>query len=114
MIQANELRIGNWVFDEDMPNGGGNGNMEIDTLVLSDIGMFGLRGIILTPQIMELCGFVYKDCYRLENFWFTQYDYTQIRFWINGNYGGIIHCEFLHQLQNLYFALTGKEIEVKL
>lgn len=30
--------------------------------------------------------------------------------WIDGN----IEVKYLHQLQNLYFALTGKELDIRL
>lgn len=29
------------------------------------------------------------------------------------NSGSVKHCEYLHQLQNLYFALTGEELILK-
>lgn len=30
-----------------------------------------------------------------------------------GNNSMVKHCEYVHQLQNLYFALTGEELELK-
>jgi hypothetical protein len=31
-----------------------------------------------------------------------------------GYYENELPCEYLHQLQNLYFALTGEELEINL
>lgn len=34
--------------------------------------------------------------------------------WFNFSIDGNIEVKYLHQLQNLYFALTGKELDIKL
>jgi len=79
-----------------------------------------LKPIPLTPEILEKCGF-YKsktewikrteeDPFIIEFFEFTKaFHYTGgegVRLGIGGKY--------LHQLQNLYFALTGDELTIKL
>jgi len=35
------------------------------------------------------------------------YDTTQIKIWRGDRYCGVVHCEFVHQLQNLFYALSG-------
>lgn len=133
-MNANELRIGNWVLDENMP-------------YTVCIGMFGrewegddifkqLQPIPLTKRIMVKCGFTKGEC-------FTRHDKTRClmlgdkpiigygaeggpgehkpekHFFVCGYmdqpfYGHYVEIEYVHQLQNLYFALTGEELDIEL
>jgi hypothetical protein len=72
-----------------------------------------LEGIPLTPEILEKAGFQYQadinnGYYELDSFSLDETD------------GGFLHnacdnsVDYLHQLQNLYFALTGSELEIQL
>lgn len=104
MIDARELRIGNWVqqfqygFDHKI-----NSGVEIDNIKLSQY-----EPIPITPAVLEKCGFVKIEdgVYRLNGIEFIFSD------------SGLIcdvrevtcHCYHLHQLMNLYFALTGDEL----
>lgn len=131
MIQANELRIGNWVFDED------NTYAQVETVrsgrfiewngmddepttlsLPNDNAMYGgnINPIPLTPEILEKCGFERQG----KIFEFRHKNGLQIclcwgNIWRNVNnlfedlYDEPI-VNHLHQLQNLYFALTGKEL----
>lgn len=59
--------------------------------------------IPLTPEILEKCG-----CGIIE---------PEITFaWKFAPAGqvGIMHCEYLHQFQNLFLSLTGQELEIAL
>jgi hypothetical protein len=140
MVKANELRIGNCVRhkrgDEDfyrdyVIDGIGvskNGNViailkyENDFYRMAGESDGDLQPICLTPEILERCGFekwentnVFQlDCADEEN--------IQIRgneVFLAGNeacidgHGFHCKCDYLHQLQNLYFALTGEELEIK-
>jgi hypothetical protein len=129
MIQANELRIGNWVLC--------NGLRTIvnDTLIISILKndvQFTAEPIPLTPEILEKCGFdvVYKinnhyaindpngikDSHKISVFptinnqWHIAFSDT-----LNGynDYTPTTKIQHLHQLQNLYFALTGEELTFK-
>lgn len=119
MIQAKELRLGNWIkvygdvtcawnlSSDDDVNDEGNGDH--------------IQPIPLTPEILEKCGFEKQDDgdggYYLEllsanGFLFVAGDkkgYTDvfIDLWEQ------LRVRYLHQLQNLYFALTGNEINYK-
>ena len=76
-----------------------------------------LSPIPLTEEILLKCGFD-------ENMVLSTIE-GEIRYYGDGdiNIGGedsctlgmvyIAKCKYLHQLQNLYFALTGKELEVR-
>ena len=129
MIQANELRIGNKLLAPD-------GSIVTVENILEDsinqridgdgvIGSYKLdeyNGIPLTPEILEKCGFEW------DIFWQGFAD-KRGRYYLqeandngynmfNGKWKQQINwmkaLEYLHQLQNLYFALTGEELTVKL
>lgn len=130
MIKANELRIGNWV----------NYNINGEQLHSGKItGIYNTqdepsRGVIdyhyplvfgqpipLTPEILEKAGFEsvrwsmgsYNWVHRESKICFkrlkTQGDV--VRFMAHNR---ITHVTSLHQLQNLYFALTGEELNINL
>lgn len=141
MIKANELRIGNHVLYKPYGNRDGElvtiagleGMKAYFSKYSNESGMFhNLRPIPLTPEILEKCGFV-KESDR-----WRPYDgeadgvlYTMPGMQIivdrengtfhrlttaNENEYGYYDCEikYLHQLQNLFFALTGEELSVQL
>lgn len=119
MIQANELRVGNWVIY--------NGKAyQIDTIspelpiLDADFGVGvvdynNIHGIELTPEILEKCGFDID----LSNNKICLLDLVSRCHYENGNislhfYTSFIKQEtniyYLHQLQNLYFSLTNNEL----
>ena len=131
MIQANELRIGNWILDR------GGKQWQIDCWEapnkvaakspymgeLFEKPIYGhplteevefLQPIPLTPEILEKCGFIMVK----EDFW--QKLNVTIILTKDGNNLCFVYVEeilnapkSLHQLQNLYFALTGEELTFK-
>lgn len=119
----NELRIGNWVF-------GVSDRMEQITELLSIYAETSFRGgllhysnyeditgIPLTPELLEMFGFTRKDLADLGEFISLRIsedmglNLNNGTIWIGEYDTGIIH---LHQLQNLYFALTGQELTITL
>ncbi|MGJ1369547.1 hypothetical protein [Sphingobacterium spiritivorum] len=91
----------------------------------------GLQRIPLTEEILLKCGFDFSqfkkpmqtcgvDLFYGHDYYFKRIGYKTdlILRSLNGVFR--IECfystriQYLHQLQNLYFALTGKELEVKL
>lgn len=124
-MKANELRIGNWLL-------GANGKyLQVDPYGISVIAdeSVDCKPIPLTPEILEKCGFVkWSNTFLFiemeKNTWVNQY--LLIRFKnseINQviahnrrpNMGTLVNSiSSLHQLQNIYFALTGTELEIKL
>lgn len=134
MIKANELRIGNYVGVKDKRN-----EYYKETFSIQDI--FGISGIYtlkegggtfiknrypgifiepipLTPEILKKAGFettIEKsgleewNIYMIGNVIF-HWRYEFLNFgWVND-----VDVKYLHQLQNLYFALTGEELEISL
>jgi len=91
----------------------------------TEFGQNGFKGIALTPEILEKCGFdrytevpndgigdkleVFEGLYGVVFFFDVHGALVFKDYHSNMN-----RPKYLHQLQNLYFALTGEELEVKL
>ena len=123
MIQANELRIGNWLeYFTDIGDSLGFRQVKAsEFLALYDNPKRAIP-IKLTEEILLKCGFNYKDGEYIKGLWKLVPDFPKEEVvgyglfikrldWTRTNENSI---KYLHQLQNLYFALTGKELEVKL
>lgn len=139
-MKANELRIGNYLQDQ---NGNillviHISTESIQTTVL-DRSKYPLPNgwqmepIPLTPEILEKCGFWYKpggisgaDMWQGMGFWYRVKELPNQEFLLRGDFSRKkpialklvgwfnSNIEYIHQLQNLYFSLTGEELEVKL
>lgn len=124
MLMANELRIGNWVEDKKTWQ-----KVQVEGIQFSgrvvvadsfyDDGKRGIEPtpILLTPEILEQCGlnrwgneYSDKECFVMEYFKSSNaYHYTAGEGCKLG-----VGFKYLHELQNLYFALTGEELQVAL
>lgn len=113
-MRAEELRIGNYVYDTD--------EKCYTTIGLYDFKeeyFFLYEPIELTEEILLKCGF--KISTDKEHFFINHYGFCLV-------YDGKDYClkmridepyvvcysRYLHQLQNLYFALCNEELNVKL
>lgn len=127
-IQKQDLRIGNWIFDA----GDEQKNFQIEQICKDSDGFSGyyvvfrngsfkssissdlIQPIVLTPEILEKCGFktpeMYQDTVKFKDG--VMLDLHRGKILLRDN--DRIELMYLHQLQNLYFALTGEELEVKL
>lgn len=77
-----------------------------------DTDLEDMAGIELTEEILKKCGFEKVGmAYKLNQFIIN--NWGDGRLWL-GNIRFSVEILYLHQLQNIYFALTGKEMEVKL
>mgnify|MGYP003434912012 FL=1 len=47
------------------------------------------------------------------DFALSVYDTTQLKFWRGDRYCGVIVCEHIHELQNLFFSLTKEKLKIK-
>ena len=130
-MKANELRIGNYVLDDE------KNTVMIEQISGDNIHLFtqvsrrtekgnrliyssNIFPIPLTEEILLKCGFEKNNEY--------QYLFCQNKFGYSLNektialeeYKNIflrvrtVPVEFLHQLQNLYFALAGEELTINL
>jgi hypothetical protein len=135
MIQANELRIGNYIMDRgckvwQIEFWESRTKVSAKSPLLHTHPSFGemhghplteeieyLQPIQLTPKILEKCGFkMHKDkgLWRKENFYLHFYTLSENEYCFSYNNYKSASILYLHQLQNLYYALTGVELEVTL
>lgn len=123
MIKANEIRTGNiyhFPFHDENVTVIGYGKRESDGEFRVQFETKGgilfeslsaLQPIPLTPEILEKCGFE-----KVEKLWGIIYERDRIRFSQDLNIckqkGLTIENRItsLHQLQNLFFVLTGEDI----
>lgn len=105
MIQANELRVGNWYLDE-LGKAWQVEGMDFTTCVFSDCAP-----IPLTSEIFGKCGFENNELKITGNVGnvFLRLNNNTVSLWVEGYYK-FGNATSLHQLQNLYFALTGTEL----
>lgn len=126
MIQAKDLRLGNLVMfngevDSIIEIGqANNGYCEIEGYFNFDSGT--INPIPLTPEWLERCGFEriqsnVPDLMRMPSFdgyrrlrW--DYEGFSIETVGSGWIWYLHHIKYLHQLQNLYFALTGSDLTI--
>ena len=113
MIKANELRFGNWIK-------GLRGNaFQVKAADIFTIEMGHDNGLCepieLTADVLEACGFENdreNETFQLDtDFGFCIYGSIALGVAVNIDYkivgNAVTH---LHQLQNLYHALTGEEL----
>lgn len=134
-MKANEFRIGNLAKYKDQ-------FLRIENLVKDEfwairrgdstelIPLADIEPIPLTPEILEKCWFkkgnaCYKNAYSrnvLDTDFYLRPSYECGFYWGFNASSTKLDCElnsvkpikYLHQLQNLFFALTGEELEVNL
>lgn len=132
MIDVKELRVGNYVLDRvgkiiridffeylrdgyDCKFGQLNYFNDIEMHALTEYSNYA-NPIPLTEDILLKCGFIQSsNIFTYKSFVLEIYDETQKAIWWRDRYLGI--CQRLgglHQLQNLYFSLTGQELQVNL
>lgn len=114
----NELRSGNWIFAF------GKGNVQV-TSINADYVNGGLqenilKGIELTEDTLQRCGFIKEyNCFYFHgvpeplSLFYNKYGDVCIEEYGEGEVP-LEHIKYLHQLQNLYVFLSGKELKVKL
>jgi hypothetical protein len=122
-MKANELRIGNFLLKNNMV-------IECDSYSISSIENYENRAkeyepILLTEGWLEKFGFYddieYDDYLEMK---IKNDDWDRIltvkkfdnHFMVGNRFGEWVvlgQCKYIHQLQNLYFALTGKELTIK-
>ena len=121
-MKPEELRIGNWVQDVghvDRPyqiQGFGQNNTCLDEIGVGWIPS-KLEPIPLTEEWLERFGFIPYDefshpCFE-RNGYLVSYVYGKWDVQIGSIRANRLGLDYVHQLQNLYFALTGEELELK-
>jgi hypothetical protein len=126
-MDTKELRRGNWVLFED------NGTeFEVEQIFANGLDVRNSReatyieseyfaGIPLTEEWLLRFGFEYKDndgepVLNHKNFGIDYYEFTDYGQWfvimIKQSYVEI-EIKYIHELQNLYFAVTHQELTIK-
>jgi hypothetical protein len=125
-MKANELRIGNWLLTQNQRTL--KKYVEVESITEHAINIdfrehnySEVAPIPLTPEILVKCGFewsIYHQAHHKQGFIFDLSARHSGGFVMHESRGKqqIICPEilWLHKLQNLYFALTGTELEVSL
>ena len=118
-MKANELRIGNYVKINKyiFP-------VKIQDIEAIDDAMSLAEPIPLTEEWLLRFGFIREEEYDEGGLVDYRYELNKdnlefVSFWGSEDLVGInqcqtgVDCEYVHQLQNLYFALTGEELTIK-
>lgn len=133
MIKANEIRVGNWLndprqYDPMFFPKTENGYFRATARDIQFAEEF--EPIPLTEEILLKCGFIktgeeysqsddeMMPVYKLGFFSIVLRD-NEFRLWIEIEDDAFYSfswtkIQYLHQLQNIYFALTGQELEINL
>lgn len=134
-IKTSELRLGNWVFGHNPATMAYKqvGYFKVDDINEEGVNTYRVDGfdtesayyepIPLTPELLEKCGFeLNKKVYRWHKNTITicnNEDNTGFYWDLSADGGLRLATEwkdvnYLHQLQNLFFALTGEELQIEL
>jgi hypothetical protein len=122
MISANELRVGNFLLETKIDNNDiGFTVSRIDEdfleILMGSRNYEALHPIEIIPEILEKCGFELLSTLPrgLKHWWSAKMQGYLVEH--NDSYkwaGYETPFKYLHQLQNLYFALIGEELEINL
>jgi hypothetical protein len=125
-MKESELRIGNYIkteFGTSKVRGTAKEAVWLNSLggpIRLD-GFLGIQPVELTKDILLKCGFedaidADNDEYFIFNnlklYWYEFALNTCNGFYFRNDVNGDLKIKHLHQLQNLYFALTGNELSV--
>jgi hypothetical protein len=126
MLKPNELRIGNWVhhklnwshrndqnalkeFDFQIDERDFHGYCECTLLFESD-----LEPILINEDWLLKIGFIKTDLgYEINTFVLKFICWNETQYFYGSITDIIVEIHYIHQLQNLYFAITGKELTLK-
>lgn len=123
-MEAKDLRIGNYVRLNDcvcvvnsLHEYGTARLTPLDPSINWKWESFNLKqtpetnAILLTEEILLKCGFKKTNKSWLFDSEIGKYHINSKNF-ISGFGGKLINCKYLHELQNLYFTLTGNELQI--
>ena len=122
-MKANELRIGNYILHEPTIDDWEEIIITLPSLLQVDISPESYCGIPLTEEWLLNFGFeTYttekSKVYKLGNFMVTyvlkgRFAGNKYLKAFNISFSEFGHIKHVHTLQNLYFALTGEELQIK-
>jgi hypothetical protein len=108
-MKKNELRIFNWVRRKESDT-----NIQIEQYLLCESELGNYIPIRLTEKWLLKFGFEWKQIKDVSSYTLSKleiYQYSSNNNKIFFEYSdGEVELKYVHQLQNLYFALTGNEL----
>lgn len=115
-MKANELRIGNWVM--------GNTPFQVEANDIASAYYYEKlkneprwNPILLTEERLVSFGFVGRKDFMWKGVVGVQIKdaqyYVAMKDLGNVIFHSLTQCKYVHQLQNLYFALTGEELKLQ-
>jgi hypothetical protein len=121
-VKASELRVGNWVFNYKSKD---PVKVYANALKIAELDEDFFAPIPLTPELLEKSGFEQTSNYHPEgpvhtlkhrNGFVFEVAYLYQMVDVKQNIGQIRiqQIKYVHQLQNLFFALTGEELNISL
>lgn len=126
-MDAKDLRIGNWVYVKGSKKTTSVTDLITDCSTMANGFLcFGYQGdqvipIPLTEEILLKCGFIHGRVYFTgDTGWKKSGETFSIQLVDKGEYFSFHSAQFnlrvihLHQLQNLYYALTGEELTIEI
>ena len=116
MIDPKELRIGNVV--ERITVKAWSGTRKDIYTIRTGMDIFqcaDLNPIPITPEWLERLGFAVgkRSIYKDFGFFEVEYERDQLYIGINEYQDSLYHIQYVHQLHNLVYALTGQELIIK-
>jgi hypothetical protein len=113
-MKANELRIGNWVKRKTQPDGFQIGS---SSFRICELHPKWYEPITLTKERLIEFGFSKVQFVDSNNMFLDTYVFNDITIYLKNfvwNFGYLRkEIKYVHQLQNLFFALTGEELTLK-
>jgi hypothetical protein len=122
MIKANELRVGNWVYDKRKRSNNTVDAYDFNDVFLNDnidLVIEFFNPIELTDEIVKKFGFDFRLLTKYIGYYSPTVNGRSIRIWEKGkdcfcyspNDFEAVNLMYVHQLQNLYFALMCEELQ---
>jgi hypothetical protein len=123
MLHASDLRINNVILYNGEP-------LTVHSYDFANLDWSKAEGIGLTGEILEKCGFVKHSTTKFIGWWSDEESVTDRyhfndRFYLDYRHDAdvdrkfhyrpcSVNLQYIHQLQNLYYCLTGEEINLTL
>jgi hypothetical protein len=116
MINMYELRLGNWLLQD------GTNYINVGIIqknfyatAINERNITRFEPVPLTPEILEKCGFERLDrFFEKDEIILLLVGGDTILYYYSTKSDKRTEIQYLHQLQNLYFALVGEELNIEL